>query len=82
VYELVADASGIRFTFESEDRQAHVNSHTFYLRYEGPLPAPNTVKVDITISEVLYSPVEQLPVLRAYPEFEDVREAGSSQYTA
>ena len=74
VYELVAQASGIRFTFETEDRHAHVNSYTFYLRYEGPLPAPNTVKVDITISEVLYFPVEQLPVLRAYPEFEDVPE--------
>jgi len=74
VYELVAQASGIHFTFESEDRQAHVNSYTFYLRYEGPLPTPNTVKVDITISEVLYFPVEQLPVLRAYQEFEDVPE--------
>jgi hypothetical protein len=28
--------------------------------------------VHITISEVLPFPVEQLPVLRAYPEFEDV----------
>jgi len=74
VYGLVADASGIRFTFENEDRQAHVNSYTFYLRYEGPLPAPNTVKVDITISEVLYFPVEQLPVLRSYFEFEDIPE--------
>ena len=74
VYELVAQASGIRFTYESEDRQAHVNSHTFYLRYQGPLPTPNTVKVDITISEVLHFPAEQLPVLRAYPEFEDVPE--------
>jgi predicted nucleotidyltransferase component of viral defense system len=74
VYELVAQASGIRFAFEREDRQAHVNSYTFYLRYQGPLPTPNTVKVDITISEVLHFPVEQLPVLRAYPEFEDVPE--------
>ena len=74
VYELVAQASGIRFAFEDEDRQAHVNSYTFYLRYQGPLPASNTVKVDITISEVLCFPVEQLPVLRAYPEFEDVPE--------
>ena len=72
VYELVAQASGIRFAFEREDRQAHVNSYTFYLRYQGPLPTPNTVKVDITITEVLHFPVEQLPVLRAYPEFEDV----------
>lgn len=71
VYELVAQASGIRFSFEAEDRQTHVNSYTFYLRYQGPLPTSNTVKVDVTISEILLFPVEQLPVLRSYPEFED-----------
>lgn len=43
VYELVAQASSIRFAFESEDRQTHVNSYTFYLRYQGPLPTSNTV---------------------------------------
>ncbi len=74
VYELVVQASGIRFSFEAEDRQAHVNSYTFYLRYQGPLPTSNTVKVDITIAEILVFPVEQLPVLRSYPEFEDVPE--------
>ncbi len=74
VYELVAQASGIRFSFEAEDRQTHVNSYTFYLRYQGPLPTPNTVKVDITVAEILLFPVEQLPVLRTYPEFEDVPE--------
>lgn len=74
VYELVAQASGLRFSFDAEDRQTHVNSYTFYLRYQGPLPTVNTVKVDITISELLHFPVEQLPVLRAYPEFEDIPE--------
>ena len=74
VYELVAQASGIRFSFEAEDRQTHVNSYTFYLRYQGPLPTSNTVKVDITVSEILVFPIEQLPVLRTYPEFEDVPE--------
>ena len=74
VYELVAQGSGIRFSFEAEDRQTHVNSNTFYLRYQGPLPTSNTVKVDITIAEILLFPVEQLPVLRTYPEFEDVPE--------
>jgi uncharacterized protein len=73
-YELVAEASGIRFSFEAEDRQTHVNSYTFYLRYQGPLPTSNTVKVDITVSEILVFPVEQLPVLRTYPEFADVPE--------
>ena len=74
VYELVAQGSGIRFSFEAEDRQTHVNSYTFYLRYQGPLPTSNTVKVDITIAEVLIFPVEQLPVLRTYQEFGDVPE--------
>jgi len=74
VYELVAQASGIRFTFEAEDRQTHVNSYTFYLRYQGPLPTSNTVKVDITVAEILVFPVEQLPVLRTYLEFQDVPE--------
>ena len=40
VYEAVRDGSGIRFTFDREDRQKHSNSYTFYLKYEGPLPAP------------------------------------------
>jgi uncharacterized protein len=74
VYELVAQASGIRFSFEAEDRQTHVNSYTFYLRYQGPLPTSNTVKVDITVAEILLFPVEQPPVLRTYPEFEDIPE--------
>ena len=72
VYELVAQGSG--FSFEAEDRQTHVNSYTLYLRYQGPLPTSNTVKVDITIAEILIFTVEQLPVLRTYPEFEDVPE--------
>lgn len=38
---------------DREDRHSHQNSHTFYLRYQGPLPAANDVKVDITIAEVL-----------------------------
>src|ERR1035437_5907304 len=42
VYQHVAQASGIRFAFDREDRQCHVNSHTFYLGYQGPLPNPNT----------------------------------------
>ena len=74
VYEYVAQASGIRFTFDREDRQSHVNSHTFYLSYQGPLPNPNTVKVDITIAETVLFPVEQKEILRAYEEFNDIPE--------
>lgn len=74
VYQHVAQASGIRFVFDREDRQSHSNSYTFYLGYQGPLPTPNTVKVDITISEFVFFPVEQCSVLRAYEEFSDVPE--------
>ncbi|MGC2330597.1 MAG: nucleotidyl transferase AbiEii/AbiGii toxin family protein [Candidatus Acidiferrales bacterium] len=70
----VQQASGIQFRFERMDRHGHVNSDTFYLGYSGPLPAPNSVKVDITVREiVIYPPVER-PVLRSYPEFEDIPE--------
>jgi len=74
VYQHVAQASGIRFAFDREDRQSHVNSHTFYLSYQGPLPNPNTVKVDITIAETVLFPVEQKEILRAYEEFSDIPE--------
>jgi hypothetical protein len=38
------------FVFDRQERQTHANSYTFYLRYIGPLPAGNDVKVDITKS--------------------------------
>lgn len=40
VFAEVQRASGIIFRFVRQDRQPHANSHTFYLGYEGPLPAP------------------------------------------
>ena len=52
VYAGVREASGIEFAFDREDRHSHANSHTFYLRYIGPLPAGGSVKVDITIREL------------------------------
>ena len=56
VYAYVREATGIEFAFDHEDRQPHANSHTFYLRYTGPLPAGGDVKVDITIREELVLP--------------------------
>ena len=67
VYKGVRDSSGITFAFDREDRQKHLNSHTFYLKYTGPLPAGNDAKVDITIRE-------HLVCLRGYQEFADVPE--------
>lgn len=72
VYAGVREASGIEFAFDREDRRSHTNSHTFYLRYVGPLPAGGSVKVDITIREQFVFPLEARPVLRAYEEFSDL----------
>lgn len=76
VYAEVQRASGIVVRFARADRKSHQNSHTFYLSYEGPLPAasPKEVKVDITIREQLVRPVEDRPVLRGYEEYADVPE--------
>ena len=74
IYVAVLDASGIVFAFDREDRQKHENSYTFYLRYEGPLPKGNDVKVDITLHEQLVYPLQNRPVLRGYEEFTDLPE--------
>lgn len=76
VYAEINRASGIVFRFARADRKNHPNSHTFFLSYEGPLPAasPKEVKVDITIREQLVRPVENRPVLRGYEEYEDLPE--------
>jgi hypothetical protein len=74
VFGAVREASGIEFTFDRGDGHSHPNSHTFYLRYVGPLPAGGSVKVDITIREHPVFPLEDRPVLRAYEEFSDLPE--------
>ncbi len=74
VYATVREASGIAFTFEREDRQAHANSYTFYLQYVGPLPSGNDVKVDVTLREYLVFPLEERSVFRGYEEFSDLPE--------
>jgi predicted nucleotidyltransferase component of viral defense system len=72
VYAAVRDASGIVFGLDREDRQKHENSYTFYLRYQGPLPKANDVKVDITLRETLVYPLQERAVLRGYEEFTDL----------
>jgi predicted nucleotidyltransferase component of viral defense system len=72
VYAAVRQACAVEFAFDREDRHSHANTHTFYLRYVGPLPAGGNVKVDITIRERLEFPLEARPILRAYEEFSDL----------
>jgi hypothetical protein len=79
VYDAVREGSGILFAFDREDRQKHANSYTFYLRYTGPLPVGNDVKVDITVRERLVFPLQRHPLLRGYEEFTDLPEDRSLQ---
>lgn len=76
IYGDVERASGIRIQYVRADRKSHRNGHTFYLGYEGPLPAVSAkeVKVDITIREQLVCAAEDRPVLRGYAEYEDLPE--------
>jgi hypothetical protein len=74
IYTAVEAACGLRIAFDREDRHGHQNSHTFYLSYQGPLPAPNDVKVDITINEVLCFPLPDRPIHRIYDGFDDLPE--------
>jgi uncharacterized protein len=74
IYAALREASGIVFDFDREDRQQHDNSYTFYLKYVGPLPTGNNVKVDVTLRERLVFPLQDLPILRGYEEFTDLPE--------
>lgn len=72
IYAAVEAACGLRIAFDREDRHGHQNSHTFYLQYQGPLPAANNVKIDITITEVLCFPLQDRPIHRIYDGFDDL----------
>jgi hypothetical protein len=81
IFTWTQRASGIPLAFDHLDRHAHGNAHTFYLSYEGPLPAQRakTVKVDVTIREIFVYPLVARPVLRAYEEYADLPEHVSIQ---
>ncbi len=74
VYAAVKEGSGISFAFDRKDTNSHTNSHTFYLKYTGPLPSSNDVKVDITIREDIAFPLHDRAILRGYDEFSDIPE--------
>ena len=74
IFATVETACGLQIAFDREDRHGHQNSHTFYLRYQGPLPAANDVKVDITINEALCFPMQDRPIQRTYDSFDDLPE--------
>lgn len=77
IFARIATSTGLKIEYDRPDRNSHQNSHTFYLRYQGPLPAENDVKVDITINELLCYPLQERPVMRAYEGFDDLPEGRS-----
>ena len=79
VFADVERDSGIKLGIRRHDRHSHENSHTFTLGYEGPLPGTTVkeTKVDITIRETIVFPVATSPVLKAYPEYEDLPDDAS-----
>lgn len=77
IYVEIKKASNINFRFSRLDRNTHQNSYTFYLQYDGPLPAASTlkeIKVDITISETIFYAPEELAVLKSSDEYTDLPE--------
>ena len=74
IHTAIETASGVHIDFDRQNRHQGRNSHTFYLRYQGPLPAMNSVKVDITINETLCFPLHERPILRQYELFDDLHE--------
>lgn len=77
VFSEARKAANVVLRFAHLDSDSHENSHTFYVGYEGPLPATSRgkeVKVDITIREKLVFPLAKKPVLRGYEEYADLPE--------
>lgn len=75
VFTETHQSSGVKFRYSRDDRHAHVNSYTFYMGYEGPLPVTvsgKEVKVDITLQEKIVFPIQNQSIIRGYPEFTDI----------
>jgi predicted nucleotidyltransferase component of viral defense system len=70
VASKVKDRTGMDFQFGTPDRTPHRNSHTFTMRFTGPMRAEREFKVDITIAECIVGELERKTVLRTYDVFD------------
>ncbi|MBF0105813.1 MAG: nucleotidyl transferase AbiEii/AbiGii toxin family protein [Deltaproteobacteria bacterium] len=71
VFVYVKDEIGISFGVARLEPSS-INTHTFYLTYEGPLPGrAKEVKTDITFKEILLRPVAQKTIIKSYAEYSD-----------
>jgi predicted nucleotidyltransferase component of viral defense system len=66
----VAAKTGMDFSFFKEDSQSHLNSHTFYVAYTGPMRSRREFKVDITKREVITGNLDELKIIQTYLEFD------------
>lgn len=76
-FKETQNASGVKAFISRTEEDKGRNSHTFYIGYEGPLPATartKEIKVDITLTETIVTKLEKRPVLKAYEEFTDIEE--------
>jgi hypothetical protein len=66
----VAAKTGMDFGFSKQDTQGHLNSHTFYMAFTGPMRSRREFKVDVTKREVITGNLDALNVIHTYPEFD------------
>lgn len=70
VSSKVRERTGMDFRFDAPDPEPHKNSHTFTMRFTGPMWSERRFKVDITITECIFGDLEIRPVIRTYDEFD------------
>jgi len=72
VFASLEARSGIAMRRDPDNVTRHTRNDTFYFEYKGPLPATNSIKVDITRGETIVFPLERKPVIQTYPEYADL----------
>lgn len=76
IFPKVKSEVGIDFEMGQSEEDS-LNTHTFYLCYEGPIPLvgkKREVKVDITFHEKIVTNTEYSPILKSYDEYTDFEE--------
>ncbi len=71
IFAKVKAASGIAMTL-LDKYEAHLNSHTLYMSYVGPLGRASEVKIDATVCEKIVTPLVGKPVIKTYNEYTDL----------
>ena len=78
VFATLRFETGIKCGIDESKTTNHQHNDTLYFDYKGPLPAPASVKVDISRDETIVFPLEFKPVIKTYPEYVDFPEASTA----